>query len=46
MSDPLEHLQMPINAKGQGPETDPAQVVRVTCWACIDEDWPCKGSGL
>jgi hypothetical protein len=26
------HLAMPVNAKGQGPETDPALVAKVVCW--------------
>jgi hypothetical protein len=26
------HLEMSFNADGQGPETDPARVVRITCW--------------
>jgi hypothetical protein len=26
------HLEMPLNADDQGPETDPAKVVRTVCW--------------
>lgn len=37
-----EHLPMPINAAGQGPETDPALVVDEICWSCQPaESWPC-----
>lgn len=46
MSSPMydlpEHFPMPINANGQGPETDESKVVRTICWSCIpEEDWPC-----
>lgn len=37
-----DHFPMPINAEGQGPETDPEKVVSVICWSCIPEQvWPC-----
>lgn len=45
MSSPMyempEHLDMPINADGGGPETNPELVARVVCWEC-GTDWPCE----
>lgn len=36
MSSPMydlpEHLQIEVNADGQGPETDPTLVVGTVCW--------------
>jgi hypothetical protein len=26
------HCEMPLNADGQGPETDESKVVRIVCW--------------
>jgi len=41
MSSPMidlpEHAPMPINAEGNGPETDPDKVIGIVCW-CGDND--------
>ena len=44
MHDIPEHFPLPVNAAGQGPEVDDALVVRVVCWTCRDETWPCNVS--
>jgi hypothetical protein len=34
---------MPLNANGDGPETDPEKVTETICWVCL-VDWPCEGA--
>jgi hypothetical protein len=38
-----EHLEVPLNRDGNGPEMDPERVVRSVCWTCM-EGWPCRAS--
>lgn len=33
---------IPVNAAGDGPETDESKVARVMCMEHFDQEWPCK----
>lgn len=37
---------MPLNADGNGPETDDSKVVRVVCMEHHDQAWPCTASAV